>query len=175
MHEKESPPRQQAGRFRDARGKPVTLLDPYALNLLRRYDVIPAETLRVVADGVGFGLPKWQRRGYFACVLMFLACIVFLVFWKLIRGTGVDAVERVLWPVNLTVFAIGATQFWRSGRRARAKLVWAIMLKHLRCPHCGYDIRGLARDPEDGATVCPECGCAWRLHKTETAGDRGDA
>jgi transcription initiation factor TFIIIB Brf1 subunit/transcription initiation factor TFIIB len=37
------------------------------------------------------------------------------------------------------------------------------MLKHLRCPHCGYDLRGLAADPEDGATVCPECGCAWRL------------
>ncbi|MHC4065149.1 MAG: hypothetical protein ACYSUI_11725 [Planctomycetota bacterium] len=132
MAETDSSPTQKGGRCKDARGRPVTLLDPYELNVLRRYDVIPAETLRLVADGVGFGLPKWQRCGYFACVLMFLACIVFLVFWKLLRGTGVDAVERVLWPVNLTVFAIGATQFWRSGRRARAKLVCAIMLKHLR-------------------------------------------
>jgi transcription initiation factor TFIIIB Brf1 subunit/transcription initiation factor TFIIB len=37
------------------------------------------------------------------------------------------------------------------------------MLKHRRCPHCGYDIRGLPVDPQDGATVCPECGCAWEL------------
>ena len=37
------------------------------------------------------------------------------------------------------------------------------MLKHLRCPHCGYDIRGLPTAPEDVATECPECGCAWRL------------
>lgn len=153
----------RAGRASDARGHQVKLLDPYELNVLRRYDVIPAETLRPVADGVGFGLPKWQRRGFFACVLMFLACISFLVFWKLLRGTGVDAVERVLWPVNLAVFAIGATQFWRSGRRARAKLVCAIMLQHLRCPHCGYDIRALPTDPVDGATICPECGCAWKL------------
>ena len=35
--------------------------------------------------------------------------------------------------------------------------------RFLRCPHCGYDIRGLPTDPEDGATICPECGCAWQL------------
>ena len=70
---------------------------------------------------------------------------------------------------NLTVFAIGAIQFWRSGRRARAKLVCAIMLQHLRCPHCGYDLRLLPVDPADGATICPECGCAWHL------GDKADA
>jgi hypothetical protein len=92
--------------------------------------------------------------------LTFLACVVFLMVWKLVRRTGVDIVERVLWPVNLTVFAIGAVQFWRSGRRARAERVCATMLRHLRCPHCGYDIRGLPTAPEDGATVCPECGCA---------------
>ena len=163
MAPQKPPTTQKAGRITDARAKQVTLLDPYELNVLRRYDVIPAETLRLVADGVGFGLPRWQRLGYLTCVILFLSCIAFLVCWKLIRRTGLDTLERVLWPVNLTVFAIGATQFWRSGRRARAKLVCAIMLKYLRCPHCGYDIRGLPTDPSDGATICPECGCAWRL------------
>ena len=38
-----------------------------------------------------------------------------------------------------------------------------VMLQHLRCPHCGYDLRLLPTDPKDGASVCPECGCAWRL------------
>ena len=129
--------------------------------MLRRYDVIPAETLRQIADQVGFGLPKWQRRGYLACVLLFCACVVFLIIWKVIRRTGIDPVERVLWPVNLAVFAVGAIRFWRSGRRARAKRICAIMLENLRCPHCGYDLRLLPADPADGATVCPECGCAW--------------
>jgi hypothetical protein len=94
---------------------------------------------------------------------MFLACIVFLVIWKLVRRSGIDPLERVLWPLNLAVFALGAVQFWRSGRRARAKRIHEIMLRHFRCPHCGYDIRGLPVAPEDGATVCPECGCAWQL------------
>ena len=37
------------------------------------------------------------------------------------------------------------------------------MLQHRRCPHCGYDLRLLPDDCSDGATVCPECGCAWKL------------
>ena len=51
--------------------------------------------------------------------------------------------------------------------------VMAAMLKHLRCPHCGYDIRELPVDPKDGATVCPECGCAWKLADSGAA-QQGD-
>jgi hypothetical protein len=141
----------------------VTLLDPYELRLLRRHDAIPAGALEEIAGEVGFGLPKWQRIGYLACVFTFLACIVFLVIWKFVRQTGIDAVERVLWPLNLAVFAFGAWQFWRSGRRARVKRISTVMLMYRRCPHCGYDLRLLPADPSDGATVCPECGCAWTL------------
>jgi hypothetical protein len=115
-------------------------------------------------------MPKWQRRGFVACVLLFLLCIAFLVIWKLVRRTGVDALERVLWPLNLAVFALAAAKFWQSGRRARAKTVVAAMLEHRRCPHCGYDIRGLPADLKDRATICPECGCAWRLEPGESAG-----
>jgi hypothetical protein len=49
---------------------------------------------------------------------------------------------------------------------ARAKYVSrvaSVMLEHRRCPHCGYDLHGLGIDEADGCTVCPECGCAWRL------------
>ena len=156
----------------DARGRRVSLLDPYEMNLLRKYDVIPADALRPIAEEVGLGLPTWQRRGYYACVFLFLCCLVFIVLWKLLRGRGVDLVERVLWPVNLGVFALGTVQFWRRGRRARSKKICAAMLKHLRCPHCGYDLRGLPTDTQDGATVCPECGCAWRLEQSEVTGDQ---
>jgi hypothetical protein len=52
---------------------------------------------------------------------------------------------------------------WFVSARVRFKWIRRTMLKYRRCPHCGYDIRGLPADPEDGATVCPECGCAWRL------------
>jgi hypothetical protein len=152
-----------AGRCNDARGKGVSLLDPYELDIMRRHDVIPAEPMRAIAERVGFGLPRWQQVGYLACVALFGACVIFLVFWKLIRGTGIDALEWVLWPFNLFVFGIGALQFWRSGHRARDKKTCAVMLEFRRCPHCGYDLRALRPDPVDGNTVCPECGCAWRL------------
>lgn len=154
-----------AGRVRDARGRWTTYLDPYELNLLRRYDVIPADSLKPIVERIGFGLPTWQRRGYFACVTTFALCVVFLVVWKLARGTGMDFIERILWPVNLAVFALGAFKFWQSGRRARAKNVVSIMLEHRRCPHCGYDLRLLPVDTQDGTTVCPECGCAWKPEK----------
>ena len=168
----EKPPKSKRHTYtRDARGRRIALLDPYELNLLRRYDIIPAKTLQSIAGRVGFGLPKWQHRGYIGCVVMFLLCVVFLVVWKYVRRGGIDIVKRMLWPMNLAVFALGAVQFWRSGRRARAKSISAIMLEHLRCPHCGYDVRGLPVDPKDKATVCPECGCAWQL--SDSAVDDG--
>ena len=161
----EAPPRgsRPCASIKDARGRSVKILDPYELWLLRRFDVIPADALEPVAKELGFGLPVWQRRGYMACVLIFLACVVFLVFWKLARGTGMDAMERVLWPVNMVVFAFGAVQFWRSGRRARARRIVTLMCRHRRCAHCGYDLRLLPADGQDGATICPECGSAWHL------------
>ena len=124
----------------DARGRRVTYLDPYELQLLRRRDVIPPDTLARIASEVGFGLPKRQRRGYVACVVIFFASVIFLIIWKIVRRAPIDSVEYVLWPVNLAVFALGAVKFWQSGRRARAKRVCAVMLEHHRCPHCGYDI-----------------------------------
>jgi hypothetical protein len=48
-------------------------------------------------------------------------------------------------------------------RRTRRRRVQAVMLKHGRCPHCGYSLTGLPVDPGDGATVCPECAGAWRI------------
>ncbi|MHC4108999.1 MAG: FmdB family zinc ribbon protein [Planctomycetota bacterium] len=153
----------RAGRIRDARGRRLSFLDPYDPRLAGREDVIPPSALRAVRRDLGFGYPAWQRRGYVACVAAFLACVAFLVVWKIVRQTGMDAVERVLWPFNLAVFAFAALMFWRGARTARSKRVRAVMLSHLRCPHCGYDLRDLPADPDDQATVCPECGGAWRL------------
>jgi hypothetical protein len=52
---------------------------------------------------------------------------------------------------------------WGSLKHRRWGKIPAAMLKHFRCPHCGYDLRRLPADPADGATTCPECGCSWRL------------
>lgn len=43
-------PRQTSGRIRDARGRRVTQLDPVALHLLRRHDVVAADALQAIAN-----------------------------------------------------------------------------------------------------------------------------
>jgi hypothetical protein len=57
----------------------------------------------------------------------------------------------------------GVVAPWIAARQARFKKLRGVMLLHRRCPHCGYNLFGLRPAPEDYATVCPECGCAWVL------------
>ena len=59
-------------------------------------------------------------------------------------------------------------------KRSRFGKVAVAMLMRLRCPHCGYDLRLLPTDPADGATVCPECGCAWQLAGETVASEAPD-
>lgn len=43
----------------------------------------------------------------------------------------------------------------------------------LRCGICGYDMRGRVAD-DDGCTVCPECGAAWKLDADHAIDDERD-
>jgi len=158
----------------DARGRRVALLDPFSLHVLHRHDVIPPECLGAIAKQIGPGMPRWQYRGYLTCVILFFGCLTFLIVRKFVIGVGLsfDALERVLWPLNIALFLFSGVMTWRGARRARSKRVIAVMLQFRRCPHCGYDLRGLREDPADGATVCPECGCAWRLAAGKTTDAR---
>ncbi|MGD8454369.1 MAG: hypothetical protein PVJ57_21355 [Phycisphaerae bacterium] len=153
----------QDDHVRDARGRRMTLLDPLTLHLLRRHDVVPAEPLSQIVQEIGPGMPRWQYRAYLASAVAFLACFIFLVAWKLMRRRPMDLLERCLWPFNVAAFAFSAFMTWRHARATRGRHVRRVMLAHQRCPHCGYDLRGLPSDPTDGATICPECGCAWQL------------
>jgi hypothetical protein len=165
MAKAEAPRSGHVARVKDARGRTVTLLDPYTLHLLRRHEVIPAEPLRTIAEEVGPGVKKRRYLAFFACPVCVALAFIGLVIRKYAIGVGwyFDSLERLLWPLNLALVSLGAFMLWRSARRGRLKRVRGIMLRHRRCPHCGYDLRGLPTDSEDGLTVCPECGCAWRL------------
>ena len=104
-----------------------------------------------------------RGRAYFAFVLAFLGIYVFLFIWEAISRSGFDTLARIPGFLGVALFVISAIVFWRGGHRARTKRVCAVMLKHLRCPHGGYDLRMLPTDVADGETVCPEFGCAWKL------------
>jgi hypothetical protein len=154
---------QRAGRFKDARGRPVALLDPYLLHRLRHHDVIPPGPLGEIARDIGFGWAKAGRVIFTIVWPVVLVCLAVAHVTKWGGGLTASPRELRLWIVLLVCFAVNVTLVWFFSRSGRLGRVCKVMLKHLRCPHCGYDLRMLPTDPDDGATVCPECGCAWRL------------
>jgi hypothetical protein len=146
--------------IRDARGRRVTQLDPVAMHLLRRHDVIEADALRAIASEPGVRITAWERAALIVAVLALLAvCSLFMI--ELVVGGLADAAYAKHASVLFYVFMLGIT--WITIRRLRFGKVMAAMLKYGRCPHCGYDLKNLPVDERDGATVCPECGCAWRM------------
>lgn len=149
-----------AGRIRDARGRLVTQLDPVALYLLRQHSVINADALRAIAHEQGVRITGRERAALIVGIvgaLLVISLFTYAVLTGDIRSAPIAKSSGLLLLCSIPLYA------WHSTKRSRFGKVGAAMLRHLRCPHCGYDLRGLRADAGDGATVCPECGCAWRL------------
>lgn len=154
-------------RIKDARGRAVTPLDPVAMHLLRRHDVIGADVLRAIANEQSVRITRSERTSLIVgIVLLFTVAGAFV--HSLFKGDfGGGPLARTS---SLAWFSLLPWVMWIGIRRARFGNVSTTMLKYRRCPHCGYDLRLLPTDPEDGATVCPECGCAWRLNGFRATG-----
>ncbi len=156
-------------RTKDDRGRTVSMLDPYTLHLLRRHDAIPTDALAVLAADLGSGLTRITR---FLFVLG-IVCVVPGVIAFVVHLIAIIKAGGMVWPLPwwLLVANVWIVPFvlWVAAGQARARSVRSVMIKHLRCPHCGYDLRMLQADPTDGATTCPECGCAWRLSEYANA------
>lgn len=169
MARKESSEKEFAGRIKDARGRVVSELDPVVMHLMHRPGVIPADTLHDIAQDIGFGMTKGVRLAlwsWIACLIC-LAIALAILLTRLSNG-AITTRRFVLSLVPYCGIWTAFFGFWIGARNSRHHRISEIMLKRLRCPHCGYDIRGLPTDPKDGATVCPECGCSWKLYATET-------
>lgn len=145
------------------------MFDPYTLHVLRRHDVIPAEPLADIAAAVGSGLTRLAR----VCLVVGVVCALPGVIAFVVHVVRIIRAGSMVWPLPMWLLLANAWvvpfAIWIAACHARKRHIRSIMLKHLRCPHCGFDIRGLPVDPADGATVCPECGCAWPLARAETA------
>ncbi len=162
----------------DARGRRVAILDPVSLHLWRpvtarlmnRPDVIAAAPLKAIAVELD---PTWAKRGY-------LVLLVYVVGLLLCFGGSLhyrayisvnptwDIVGVMFWVVQFAALFGAFAASWWIGARVRRPRICAVMLKHGRCPHCGYDLHGSVADPADSATVCPECGCAWIVADAHT-------
>ena len=161
MVQSQPSPTRKSGRIKDARGRKVMQLDPIALYLLRRHDIINADTLRAIAHEEGVRITKRERAS-----LIFGVGIVLLVVGLMIQSliAGDFGSAPFARTSSLLMFCGFSWMYWVRAKRARFNSIAAAMLKYARCPHCGYDLRLLPVDSADGATVCPECGCAWKLN-----------
>jgi hypothetical protein len=168
MSKQESPPPQQAGRIKDARGRRVTQLDPVATYVLRQCCVIEADVLRAIAHEKGVRIAGKERVSLILGVVGVLTVAGLLVQSIIAGDFGSEPWARTS---SLAFFCFLPWLTWNRLKQSRFGKIAAAMLKYSRCPHCGYDLRLLPTDPQDGATVCPECGCAWRLTGQATASD----
>ena len=175
MAEGGSSPTQPAGWIVDARGHRVSQLDPVVMHLLRRPGIIPFEVLREIAQLVGLGITRATRGAFWASIVG-LAClgIAFAICMTRFVGGSIGATRFFGSMTPYVGVLCGLFTCWISVRNARHQKIGKVMLQHRRCPHCGYDLRMLPTDPKDGATVCPECGCAWRLDDSHAVGEHGN-
>jgi len=153
------------GRVIDARGRRVTQLDPVAMHLLHRHDVIPTEELRTIATEIDPQEVKKRPRLALLSpawiVLWYAAFFGYFLVFKRWRGW-----DPVLFMFTIPYFVFPIAWLWfgaRKARRMRWDRIRRIMLQHRYCPHCGYNLRGCPTDTGDDTTVCPECGCAWSM------------
>lgn len=175
MAEKETSTRSRVGHVKDARGKNVTLIDPFLMHKLNQRDTIPADSLGRIARDIGSG---WAKQGVWIFSYVWSVAFVLMIAAHFIKwggGLAFHPRELRLWLVLLALFVVNCVIVWFISRHARLQRVCRILLEYLRCPHCGYDLRLLPTDPEDGATVCPECGCTWKLDEAQSVDRHGSA
>ena len=150
----------------DARGRSVRMLDPVTLHVLHRYDTIDAGTLHEIVEDLEPGTARFRR--YVIIIvpssILLVALGIATLYYFSDAAARADLVSTLKNPVivvpNIVCCFIVP---WIVARQARMKRVRSVMLRHRRCPHCGYDLRGSPADPNDAMTTCPECGCAWLL------------
>jgi hypothetical protein len=163
MTPKESLESVKTGRIKDARGRAVKVLDPVSTYFLHRHGVIESDVLKAIVNEKGVQIAAAERVTMMVGILSATAVVGFFAY-GIYSGDLRDAPYAKL---SALVFMCGMPWLaWFMIIRARIDNIAAAMLKYLRCPHCGYDLRLLPVDPADGATVCPECGAAWLLKET---------
>jgi hypothetical protein len=155
-------------RIRDARGREVSQLDPMRLHVLRRPGAIESDVLDRIVEELEPGMAKMRPWLILAVAVGVVLALGGVVVSIIVEGRTAwnDLVQTLTNPAiyapNLFIVLFVPWLIVHK-RRTRRGRVSAVMIKHRRCPHCGYSLRGLPVDPSDGVTVCPECACAWRL------------
>ncbi len=157
--------RPHKGRIRDANGRRVTQLDPVALHLLHRHELIDREALTNILEEKGVGLSKFEKCALIFTLVLIVALISVFV-GKSLSGIPWWPLRKRFIPVVMYIFLYPFI-VWRHVKKKRLSNIASAMLKHNRCPHCGYNLTGLPIIEAVGTIICPECGGAWNLKERE--------
>jgi hypothetical protein len=157
-----------SSRTTDHHGRRVSLLDPYPLMLLRRFDRIDEPTLEAILADLGEEYTHikrnlWLGFGSIAFAVVIVGVGLGMSVFRQGPGAWQDLVSTLTSPTMLPIFVAsiggGVIAPWFALRAKRFALLRGVMLGHHRCPHCGYGIRAVPAS--DGAVTCPECAAAW--------------
>lgn len=118
MAERRSSTTQQAGRIKDARGHRVTQLDLVKLHLLNQSSMIPAKTVRSMADQI---MPGARRQRLIlvliaAFTFLFIVCGTIIYFRYFSTWTGFDPVNVTIYVVQVAVILSGPLLAFRMAR-----------------------------------------------------------
>jgi hypothetical protein len=97
-------PRQTSGRIRDARGRRVSQLDPVALYLLRRHDMIEADALQGIANEKGVRITARERvalRAGLCSVLLVMGFFTHALITGDIRNATFAKTASLLWCCSI--------------------------------------------------------------------------
>ena len=117
-----------------------------------QFESIRAQLLKVTT--LGMGSPPKR--------LWLLAAGYTLFFGWLLSTTRLPWPIIVMWGAVVGGFLWAAITYSRRIPKAGRVLIAAALIRQNRCASCAYDLRNVPRD-EDGLSVCPECGAAWRV------------
>jgi len=101
---------------------------------------------------------------------LYISGVVGVIYVYQRLGAGYSRTARVV--VCVCVAALTAILIYRSlARQKMTPFIVGAFLAERRCPACGYDLAGAA-PADDGCTVCPECGAAWKLALAESGANK---
>lgn len=149
----------------DVRGRRVSMIDPMRMQMLHQHDVIDRKTLDQMMEALEPGLSRNLRMTLITVILGVSALgLLVVLMWFLNPGRRAGLMKALSHNPGMWIGIIAAVVIpvFAARKKHRPRLP-TLLLRHRRCPHCGYDLSGLPADTRDDATVCPECACAWRL------------
>lgn len=151
------------GGLKDAKGKPVAILDPRALQKSNAPSPIPPDTLQHINTHIAPTTASLQRLKTIRTILFYTILIAgAAILINYIRAADEpDIAFYILIPVQtfvvayMTAFILGLFSFRFTGKIATG------ILKHHHCPHCGHSLAETKPDRSSRFTRCPNCSHTW--------------